>query len=68
MTEMRLLGKKIRESELKKVPFMLIIGDEEIENKVFPIRTHGGGDLGKMKINDFIKYILKKSQETIKEF
>ena len=41
---------------------------EEIENEVFPIRTHGGGDLGKMKINDFIKYILKKSQETIKEF
>jgi threonyl-tRNA synthetase len=62
------VGKKIRESELKKVPFMLIIGDEEIENEVFPIRTHGGGDLGKMKINDFIKYILKKSQETIKEF
>jgi threonyl-tRNA synthetase len=62
------VGKKIRESELKKVPFMLIIGDEEIENDVFPIRTHGGGDLGKMKINDFIKYILKKSQETIKEF
>ena len=62
------VGKKIRESELKKVPFMLIIGDEEIENEVFPIRTHGGGDLGKMKINDFVKYILKKSQETIKEF
>ena len=47
---------------------MLIIGDEEIENEVFPVRTRGGGDLGKMKINDFIKYILKKSQETIKEF
>ena len=41
---------------------------KKLKMKVFPVRTHGGGDLGKMKINDFIKYILKKSQETIKEF
>ena len=62
------VGKKIRESELKKVPFMLIIGDEEKKNKIFSIREHGGNDLGKMEINDFIKYILDKTKKTLKEF
>ena len=62
------VGKKIRESELKKVPFMLIIGDEEVNSEVFPIRAHGGNDLGKMRIIDFIKFILDKTKETIKDF
>src|SRR6056300_1574250 len=51
------VGKKIRESELNKIPFMLIIGDEEIESKKFSVRSHGGGDLGKMKLENFIKII-----------
>ena len=62
------VGKKIRESELKKVPFMLIIGDEEVNNEVFPVRAHGGNDLGKMRIIDFIKFILDKTKETIRDF
>ena len=62
------VGKKIRESELNKIPFMLIIGDEEIESKKFSVRSHGGGDLGKMKLENFIKIILEKIKETIKEF
>ena len=62
------VGKKIRESELNKVPFMLIIGDEEINEKTFPVRAHGGKDIGKMNIDDFIKFIKNKSSEMIKEF
>ena len=62
------VGKKIRESELKKVPFMLIIGDEEVNSEVFPVRAHGGNDLGKMRIIDFIKFILDKTKETIRDF
>ena len=62
------VGKKIRESELKKVPFMLIIGDEEVNSEVFPVRAHGGNDLGKMSIIDFIKFILDKTKETIRDF
>ena len=62
------VGKKIRESELKEVPFMLIIGDEEVNNEIFPVRAHGGNDLGKMRINDFIKFILDKTKEAIKDF
>ncbi|MDC0377752.1 threonine--tRNA ligase [Flavobacteriaceae bacterium] len=62
------VGKKIRESELKKVPFMLIVGDEEVERETFPIRAHGGKDLGKMNIDDFIQFIKKKTSENIKDF
>ena len=62
------VGKKIRESELNKVPFMLIIGDEEINEKIFPIRAHGGKDIGKMNIDDFIKFIKSKSSKMIKDF
>ena len=62
------VGKKIRESELKKVPFMLIIGDEEVNSEVFPVRAYGGNDLGKMRIIDFIKFILDKTKETIRDF
>ena len=62
------VGKKIRESELKKVPFMLIVGDEEVERETFPIRAHGGKDIGKMNIDDFIQFIKKKTSENIKDF
>ena len=62
------VGKKIRESELKKVPFMLIVGDEEVERETFPIRAHGGKDIGKMNIDEFIQFIKKKTTENIKDF
>ena len=62
------VGKKIRESELNKVPFMLIIGDEEVKDEIFPIRAHGGMDIGKMSIDDFTQFLKKKTIETIKDF
>ena len=62
------VGKKIRESELKKVPFMLIVGDEEVKQKIFPVRPHGGKDIGKMNIDEFIQFIKKKTTENIKDF
>ena len=62
------VGKKIRESELNKVPFMLIIGDEEVKDEIFPIRAHGGKDIGKMSIDDFTQFLKIKTIETIKDF
>jgi threonyl-tRNA synthetase len=62
------VGKKIRESELNKVPFMLIIGDEEVKDEIFPIRAHGGMDIGKMSIDNFTQFLKKKTIETIKDF
>ena len=62
------VGKKIRESELNKIPFMIIVGDEEIKSNLFSIRGHGGKDFGKMSIDELKKFILTKSNEEIKEF
>ncbi|CAN5437612.1 threonine--tRNA ligase [soil metagenome] len=48
------IGKKIRDSELKKIPYMLIVGEkEELENTI-SIREHGKGDQGSLGIQDFI--------------
>jgi threonyl-tRNA synthetase len=62
------VGKKIRESELNKIPFMIIVGDEEIKSEKFSVRGHGGKDFGKMSIDELKKFILTKSFEGIKEF
>jgi len=51
------IGKKIRDNELKKIPFMLIVGEkEEAENKV-SVRKHGEGDKGIVSIDEFIKSV-----------
>lgn len=62
------VGKKIREAELNKIPFMIIIGDNEIKNNTFPIRGHGGKDYGEKSIKELIKFINDKSSEIIKDF
>jgi len=62
------VGKKIRESELNKIPFMIIVGDEEIISEKFSLRGHGGKDFGKMSIDELKKFILTKSYEAIKDF
>jgi threonyl-tRNA synthetase len=51
------IGKKIRDAELKKVPYMLIVGEKEAaENKV-SVRKHGAGDTGSVDIADFIQSV-----------
>ena len=51
------IGYKIREAEVKKINYMLIIGKREEENKNVSVRKHGKGDLGSMDIDDFIKML-----------
>lgn len=50
-------GKKIREAEIKKIPFMLIVGEKEEQSGEVSVRKHGGEDLGTMKIETFIQLI-----------
>ena len=47
------IGKKIRETELKRIPYMLIVGEKEAENDEVSVRKHGEGDKGSMKITNF---------------
>ncbi|MGY6560657.1 MAG: threonine--tRNA ligase [Luteibaculaceae bacterium] len=54
------IGKKIREAELKKIPFMLIIGEQEAEANTVNVRRHGGENLGSLSINDFSDLVLKE--------
>jgi threonyl-tRNA synthetase len=49
------IGKKIRDTEVKKVPFMLIVGEKEEQAGSVSVRRHGQGDLGSMTIEEFIK-------------
>ena len=54
------IGKKIRDAELDKIPFMIVIGEQESDKNEISLRSQGGKDYGKMKINDFVKIIKDK--------
>jgi threonyl-tRNA synthetase len=47
------IGFKIREAQLQKIPYMLVVGDKEAENGVVAVRTRAGGDQGAMTLADF---------------
>ena len=51
------IGFKIREHTLKRVPYLLVVGDKEMENGEIAIRTRGGEDLGKMSVDAFIAHL-----------
>ena len=57
------IGKKIRESELSKVPYMIIIGEKEVENENISLRKHRKGDIG----NFTLKAVVKKLENEIEE-
>lgn len=54
------IGYKIREAQLEKVPYMIVLGQKEIENKVIAVRSRKGGDLGTMTESEFIKMVRKQ--------
>lgn len=56
-------GYKIREAQLSKVPYMLIVGDKEVENATVSVRDRKEGDIGSIKTEDFIKRIVKEVEE-----
>jgi len=51
------LGKKIREGELQKIPYLLIVGEKEQKDELVAVRNRKDGDIGTMKINKFIEKI-----------
>jgi len=62
------VGKKIREAEMQKTPFMLIVGEnEEIENTA-SVRRHGGKDLGSITLDDFVSLVTNEINSTLKSF
>lgn len=55
------IGYKIRESENKKIPFMIVVGDKEIEENNISVREHLKGDIGKFELNEFIENVKLQS-------
>ncbi|QSZ27881.1 threonine--tRNA ligase [Aceticella autotrophica] len=56
------IGYKIREAQLKKIPYMLIVGDKEVEAGTVSIRARKGGDLGSKSLQEFLADVLKEIQ------
>jgi threonyl-tRNA synthetase len=55
------MGKKIREGELRKTPYMLVVGDKEQESRAVAVRRHGEGDLGTMSVDEFAERTASES-------
>ncbi|MCL1676202.1 threonine--tRNA ligase [Elizabethkingia meningoseptica] len=53
-------GKKIRDAELKKIPYMLVVGENEEQNGSISVRRRGEGDLGAMSVDDFVLHVKKE--------
>ena len=62
------IGKKIREAEMSKVPYMVIIGEQEAAQETVSVRQHGGNDLGAMPLDTFATLIKKRAAEEIEIF
>ena len=52
------IGYKIREAQLQKVPYMLVIGDKEIEANAVGVRSRTDGDIGQMKLDEFVEKVV----------
>jgi threonyl-tRNA synthetase len=59
------IGKKIRDNELKRIPYLLVIGEKEVENGTIAVRKQGEGDKGSMKIDEFIDFINSEIKKEI---
>ena len=62
------IGKKIRDAELEKIPFMLIIGEKEEAEAKVSVRKHGEGDIGTMSVEEFVALINKEIKEKLHVF
>ena len=59
------IGKRIRESELQRIPFLVIVGEKEMESGTVSVRRQGGKDEGAMKVEDFISLVQKEVEDML---
>jgi threonyl-tRNA synthetase len=62
------VGKKIREAEINKIPFMLIVGENEEEADTVSVRRHGGDDLGSISVKEFTDLVSTEINSILKSF
>ena len=61
------IGYKIRETQLEKVPYMLIVGQKEADENLVSVRSRKDGDIGTMKIEEFIEKIIRENDQKVTE-
>jgi len=61
-------GRKIRDAELNKIPFMIIVGEQEENDGTVSVRKQGEGDIGTLSNNEFISFIKKEVNSTLEQF
>jgi len=57
------MGRKIRDAEMEKIPYILILGDEEEKDQNISLRIHRSGDQGRMELNDLVRSVMKSIEE-----
>ena len=62
------IGRKIRDNEMKRIPYLLVVGEKEAGNGEVSVRKQGEGDKGSMKIEDFAKILNEEVQNMINKF
>jgi threonyl-tRNA synthetase len=62
------VGKKIREAEIQKFPYIIVVGEQEENDNTITVRQHGGEDLGTISVHEFSEMINKKIKESLKSF
>ncbi len=61
------IGKKIRDNELRRIPYLLIVGEKEQETNSVAVRVQGEGDKGQMKLEEFVNHIKAEIDNQLKE-
>ncbi|MDT0559480.1 threonine--tRNA ligase [Ichthyenterobacterium sp. W332] len=62
------VGKKIREAEMQKIPFMIIVGEQEESDSKISVRKHGGENLGTISVEEFSDIITSEVNSSLKKF
>jgi threonyl-tRNA synthetase len=62
------IGRKIRDNELKKIPYLLVVGEKEVENNEISVRKQGEGDVGSMKITTFAKILNEEVEKQMNQW
>ena len=59
------IGRKIRDNELKRIPYLLIVGEKEQENGQISVRKQGAGDMGAMTVEEFANIVNEEVKKYI---
>ena len=61
------IGKKIRDNELKRIPYLLIVGEKEVESEKVSVRRQGKGDQGTMGLDEFARFLKSEIEKELEE-